>query len=175
MLGSANQISRSPQRAGGSDRRGASRSASIGWIAEGERPLVGGFFLLTALGYNTFVTLRRPDLYAVIAERAPPPYAWLLRDVIRLLGMPFTLLLIDFKLGVGLLVLGRGVAVKPGLWAAIGFELALIPGLGMYGPVNLPLATGQALLLRRDFDRSALAVLRGRRVPGASRGRLAAR
>ena len=58
-----------------------------------------------------------------------------------------------FELAVALLILAKGVAVRLGLMAAMAFQLAVIPGVGAYGLVNLPVVAAQALLLRATFDR----------------------
>lgn len=134
-----------------------------GPLAETGRLLVALLFAVSALGINTFYTLRHPEMFDDLARLAVlPPYRGLLASVIRPLAMPFTLLLIAFELAVTVFVLARGKAVKFGLLAAIIFELALIPGVAVYGLVNLVLAAGQALLLRRTYPRSLLDHLRGK-------------
>jgi hypothetical protein len=76
--------------------------------------------------------------------------------------LPFTLLLIAFELMVALLVLGKGTAVRLGLLAAIVFQIAVIPGVAAYGLANLTVVAFQALLLRTDFNRTALQLISGR-------------
>jgi hypothetical protein len=138
--------------------------AQPGAVAQTARLLGGLYFLAMALGVNLFSTLREgASAYTGMADLAMlRPYKWLLRDVIPPVAMPFTLLLIAFELAVGLLILGTGRAVKLGLLAAIVFQLTIIPGLGAYGLVNLPVAAIQAWLLRKNFDRSALDLVRDR-------------
>jgi hypothetical protein len=104
--------------------------------------------------WHLLVTARRPELYEDFAKLAVvPPYEWLLHDVIRPHATPFTLLLAAFELSVAALVSRRGRAQRLGLAGAIAFELALIPGCGAYGLVNLPLAAAQAAVPRTERAR----------------------
>jgi hypothetical protein len=138
-----------------------------GIAAESARLVSAVYFVTMALGVNAAYLLRHPEDYDKLTDVAVlPPYKWLLRDVIRPRASRFTLLLIAFELTVALLLLGKGRAVKLGLVAAIAFQLAVIPGVAAYGLVNLPVVAVQALLLRQNFDRSGLDVVRGRHRPG---------
>ena len=133
-------------------------------LAQAGRLLSALYFLAMALGVNGLYLLRHPEQYDGIADLALlPPIEWLTREVVQPLATPFTLLLIAFELAVALLLLGKGVAVRLGLAAAILFQLAVILAVGAYGLVNLPVVAVQALLLRSTFDRSALDLLRGER------------
>jgi hypothetical protein len=138
----------------------ATPARHVGMGTEVFRAVNGLYFLVMALGVNLFSTLRGSSVYSDMADLAVlRPYEWLLRDVIQPVATPFTLLLIAFEVTVALLMLGKARAVKPGLLAAIVFQLALIPGLGLYGLVNIPVAAGQVWLLRHDFDRTVPEVL----------------
>ncbi len=129
--------------------------------AQAGRIIVALYFMVMALGVNGLYLLRHPEAYDAIADLAVlAPYQWLLREVIRPLATPFTLLLIAFELAVALLVLSKGVAVRLGLIAGIVFQLAVIPGVAAYGLVNLPVVAAQALLLRTTFDRSVIDLVR---------------
>jgi hypothetical protein len=132
-----------------------------GALAEVARLVSGVYFIAMALGVNAAYLLRHPEQFDGLADLAVlPAIDWLIREVVRPLATPFTLLLIAFELTVALLILGRGTAVRLGLAAAILFQLAVILVVGAYGLVNLPVVAVQVLLLRSTFDRSALDLLR---------------
>lgn len=131
-------------------------------IAEAGRILFGLFFLAMAT-VNTFATLRHPEVFTDIADLAVlPGYAWLFRDVIQPNATPLTILLIAFEATVGLLAFGKGSAVRLALLAAILFQLAVSPAVGLYGLANLPLIAIWALLPRIPFDRTVPAMISSR-------------
>lgn len=142
-------VSTIPQTGGAAPRQ-------PGTTAEVLRILSGMYFLVMAFGVNARVTLRNPGVYDAMADLAVlPPYRWLLRSVIRPLATPFTLVLIVFEAVTGLLILGRGKAARLGLASAVAFQLAVIPGVALYGLVNLPVAAVQIWLLGCRFDQTA--------------------
>lgn len=120
----------------------------------------GGFFLAMA-AYNTTVTLpNAAEIYKALADLSWPGFDWLVLHVVRPVGVPFTVLLIAFEIGVAVLVLSKGRRVRLGLLAALGFMIGLAPFTSWYELVNVPLVAWALLLLGRDYDRSLLHMLR---------------
>jgi hypothetical protein len=120
----------------------------------------GGFFLAMA-AYNTTVTLpNTAEIYKALADLSWPGFDWFVLHLVRPVGVPFTVLLIAFEVGVAVLVLSKGRRVRLGLLAALGFMIGLAPFTSWYELVNVPLAAGALLLLGRDYDRSLLDLLR---------------
>jgi hypothetical protein len=120
----------------------------------------GGFFLGMA-AINTTVTLpNAADTYQAFADLSWPGFEWLVLHVVRPVGVPFTVLLIAFEIGVTVLVLSKGRRVRLGLLAALGFMIGLAPFISWYELGNVPLMAWALLLLGRDYDRSLLNVLR---------------
>jgi hypothetical protein len=126
------------------------------------RIFLGGFFLVMALGVNGYFTFTNPQGYVDYTSGALIPlYANVARTVVgwspRLLG----LLLMAFEIGMGLLILHKGRAVKVGLWGTIAFIIGIAP-LSLIQLPWLGLVVGQAYLLTKEFDRSVLDMLRRR-------------
>lgn len=120
----------------------------------------GGFFLAMA-AYNTTVVL--PDAaetYKGIAELSWPGFDWLMLHLVVPAGVPMTLLLIAFEVGVAVLVHSKGRRVRAGLLAAIAFMIGLAPLMSWYELANLPLVAWALALLARDYDRSLLDMVR---------------
>ena len=76
--------------------------------AQAGRLLSALYFIAMALGVNALYTLRHPEAYDGMADLAVlAPYEWLLREVIRPLATPSTLLLTAFERTVPELLRGR--------------------------------------------------------------------
>jgi len=59
--------------------------------------------------YNTTVTLlNAAEIYKALADLSWPGFDWLVLHVVRPVGVPFTVLLIAFEIGVAVLVLSKG-------------------------------------------------------------------
>jgi len=109
-------------------------------------------------GVSAAYLLRHPERYDDIADIGAFPHVdWLTREVVRPLKTPFTLLIAS-DLAVALFLLGKGVAVRLGLAAAVVFHFAVILAVDAYGLVNLPAVSVQ-VQLRSTFDHSALELL----------------
>jgi hypothetical protein len=120
----------------------------------------GGFFLAMA-AYNTTVVLpNAAETYRSIAELSWPGFDWLMLHLVVPAGVPLTLLLIAFEVGVAVLVLSKGRRVRAGLLAAVAFMIGLAPLMSWYELANLPLVAWALALLARDYDRSLLDMVR---------------
>jgi hypothetical protein len=120
----------------------------------------GGFFLAMAT-YNATVTLSNTaEIYKALADLSWPGFDWLVLHVVQPVGVPFTVLLIAFEVGVAVLVLSKGRRVRLGLLATLGFMIGLAPFLSWYEVANVPLAAWALLLLGRDYDRGLLDMVR---------------
>jgi hypothetical protein len=120
----------------------------------------GGFFLAMA-SYNATVIL--PDAaesYRGAAELSWPGFDWLVLHLVVPAGVPFTVLLVAFEVGVAVLVLSKGRRVRVGLLAAVAFMIGLAPLMSWYELANVPLVAWALALLARDYDRSLLDMVR---------------
>ena len=140
----------------------------------GPRPIAGrgrnaarlalaGFWLLMA-GYNVAVTLPGGgEIYEGIADISWPGFDWIVLNLVQPAAAPFTVALIVWEVAIAGLVLSKGVLVRIGLVAALIQLIGLAPFMGWYELANIPLAVWIWLLLQRDYDRSALDMVRHRR------------
>lgn len=140
----------------------------------GTRPIAGrgrnaarialaGFWLLMA-GYNLAVTLPGGgEMYEGIADISWPGFDWIVSNIVQPAAVPFTVVLILWELAIAGLVLSKGVLVRIGLVAALIQLIGLAPFMSWYELANIPLALWVWLLLRRDYDRSALDMVRHRK------------
>jgi hypothetical protein len=120
----------------------------------------GGFFLAMA-AYNATMTLpNAAESYKGFADLSWPGFDWFVLHVVQPVGVPFTVLLIAFEVGVAVLVLSKGRQVRLGLLAALGFMIGLAPFVSWYELANVPLAVWALLLLQCDYDRSLLDMVR---------------
>ena len=120
----------------------------------------GGFFLAMA-AYNTTVVLpNAAESYRGIAELSWPGFDWLVLHLVVPAGVPFTVLLVAFEVGVVVLVLSKGRRVRVGLLAAVAFMIGLAPFMSWYELANVPLVAWALALLARDYDRSLLDMVR---------------
>jgi hypothetical protein len=132
------------------------------------RTVVGLFFVLMAVGVHGSTVLTDPSTYLTFANGALVP---LYRDVavaiVAVNPVAFGLAMLTFELAVAALILSHGRAVRLGLWAGVGFLLAITP-LGVEELPNPILAVGLAVLATRDYPNSALSEVRDalrRRLP----------
>ena len=127
------------------------------------RLALAGFWLLMA-GYNLVVTLPGgAELYEGIADISWPGFDWIVLNLVQPAAVPFTLALIVWEVAIAGLVLSEGVLVRIGLVAALIQLIGLAPFMGWYELANIPLAVWIWLLLQRDYDRSALDLVRHRK------------
>ena len=121
----------------------------------------GGFFLAMA-AYNTTVVLpNAAESYTNIAnELAWPGFDWVMLHLVVPAGVPLTVLLVAFEVGVAVLVLSKGQRVRVGLLTAVAFMIGLAPLMSWYELANVPLMAGALALLARDYDRSLLDMVR---------------
>jgi hypothetical protein len=89
----------------------------------------GGFFLAMAAYNTTMVLPNAAEAYRGVAELSWPGLDWLMLHLVAPAGVPFTLLLVAFEVGVAVLVLSRGRRVRVGLLAAVAFMLGSLPDL----------------------------------------------
>ena len=141
-------------------RTGAGRWATVGRLA------LGGYFLLMA-GVNIGVTLQNAHAtYSGLAKLSWPPFAWIPELISGPIAVPFTVLLIVWEVMLGVLLLGRGQAVRIALWAALFQMLALAPFLGWYEVANLATAVIVGALLTRDHNQTVIEVVHRRHPHG---------
>lgn len=133
---------------------------TAGRIANLSRLFVGGVFIVSS-GINVFVTLPRPEYYSLFADMALfPSYANMVRQIAVPNAMLISTLLVLYELTIGLLMLSKGRRVAVGVAGAVLFLLAITPAMGLYTLGNIVLAGLVALLLRYEYNRSLLDMLR---------------
>ncbi len=139
--------------------------AVLCWAKPGAgRIFMGCFFVLMAIGVNVVVTLVNPGIYVEFSKTAfIPLYRWVVLNVVALAPVLFGLGLATFELVLAALMLSKGQYVRLGLISAILFQLAITPASTetLACPV---FALALALLLRKEYDRSLLDMLRARLV-----------
>jgi hypothetical protein len=123
-----------------------------------------GFILLAGAAANAVLGLTQPDLYTSFADVALLP---LYRNLWRSVVLPYLgiwlALVVAFELLTGLLILSRGTWAKVGLAAALLFFLFLVPFWWQGGAlINILFAVLVAWLLRYDYDRSIVDIVRRR-------------
>lgn len=127
------------------------------------RIFVGIFFLIMAIGINLVLVLVAPDLFVALGTREPliPLYRWFFENVVALAPPLFGVLAAAYEIIIALMMLGKGRWVKWGLIGGIVFLIA-ITLLGVWTLANPIMAVALALLLRREYEKSALDMLRSR-------------
>ena len=141
-------------------RARAGRWATVGRLA------LGGYFLLMA-GVNIAVTLPNADAtYDGLTKLSWPHFAWVPELISGPLAVPFTAFLIVWEVVIGVLLLGRGQAVRIALWAALFQMLALAPFLGWYELANLATAVVVGALLTREHNQTVSDVVHRREQHG---------
>ena len=140
----------------------------------GPRPMAGrgrnaarlalaGFWLLMA-AYNVAVTLPGGgEMYEGIADISWPGFDWIVSNLVQPAAVLFTVALIAWEVAIAGLVLAKGVLVRIGLVAALIQLIGLAPFMSWYELANIPLAVWIWLLLQRDYERSALDMVRHRK------------
>jgi hypothetical protein len=128
------------------------------------RAFVGVFFLVMAIGVNVVLVLVAPELFVALGTDAPviPLYRWFFENVVALAPPLFGLLAAAYEITVALMMLSKGSYVKWGLIGGIVFLIGITP-LGVWTLANPILAVALALLLRREYDKSFVEMLRPRR------------
>ena len=127
--------------------------------------IIFGLFYLAAAVFNFTYTLRQPQPLDWFAENALIPFY---KDFILSVVVPnsdlIILLVVVFEIVVGVLILSKRIFVKAGLVLGIIWALILVPLLPIGPPMltNLILASLQAFLLRSEYDRSFLEILRSK-------------
>ncbi len=113
-----------------------------------------GIIYLAGAMVNFIFVLFRPEVYQSFADVAVIP---LYRKLWMVMVIPhlrvWLALVIVFEITVGLFILGKGIFVKIGLAGATLFNLFLVPfwWAGLSPLSNLPLALGQAFLLKEEY------------------------
>ena len=137
--------------------------AVLCWAKPGAgRIFMGCFFVLMAIGVNVVVTLVNPGIYVELSKTTfIPLYRWVVLNVVALAPVLFGLALAAFELVLAALMLSKGQYVRLGLIGAILFQLAITPVSTetLACPV---FALALALLLRKEYNRSLLDMLRAR-------------
>ena len=117
--------------------------------------------LLAGAAYNGLVTLRHPESLRGVADIALfDVYRTFVTAVVLPHAAAFTAVLIAFHLAAALALLARGRVVTFALVAVLVFLLALIPALGVYNTMNIPLLLFVGLLLLRTYPKTVLDELR---------------
>ena len=133
------------------------------------RIVVGMFFVLMAVGVHGSMVVTDPSAYLAFADGALIPlYRQVAIAVVGVNPVAFGFFMLTFELVIACLILGRGMAVRVGLWAGALFLLGITP-LGVEELPNPVLALGLAVLATHDFPTSAPGEIRGalrRRLPG---------
>jgi len=118
--------------------------------------------LAMAIGVNIVLSLLNPQAFVELGKNALIPfYRELFHDVVALNPPLFGLLAAAFEIAVGLLILNRKNYVKIGLVAGIIFNIAIIP-LGVEEMPNWIWALAQVYLLRKEFDKTFVEILRAK-------------
>jgi len=134
------------------------------------RLFVGFFFLLMALGVNLAMILIDPGIYVQAGSQALlPVYKWFFTSVLAAATVPFVIALIVFEISVAVSILSRGKWARCGLIAAVVFCVGMAP-LGIESITTPVLGLAIGLLLRREYPRSLLDLLRRRPVQPAPVG-----
>lgn len=124
------------------------------------RIFIGVFFIIMAVGVNVVLTILAPDQFLKLGD-APllPFYGWIFQNVFAPAPQVVGILAAAGEIAIGLLMLSRGRRVKLGLAGAIVFLIVITP-LGIWTLPNPVLAGGLAWLLKEEYPRSVLDLLR---------------
>ena len=131
--------------------------------------IIFGLFYLAAAVFNFTYTLRHPQqlrlFYDSFAENALIPFY---KDFILSVVVPnsdlIILMVVVFEIVVGILILSKRIFVKVGLSLGILWTLFFVPILAVGPPMltNLILASLQVFLLKKEYDKSFLEILRSK-------------
>ncbi|WP_426228454.1 hypothetical protein [Pseudarthrobacter sp. DSP2-3-2b1] len=134
------------------------------------RIFVGVFFIIMAVGVNVVLTVLAPDQFIRLGDEPLLPfYGWVFQNVFAPAPHIVGILAAAGEIGIGLLILSRGRSVKLGLAGAIAFLIVITP-LGIWTLPNPVLAGGLAWLLKEEYPRSVLDLLRSRRHRKVTKG-----
>lgn len=126
------------------------------------RIFVGVFFIIMAVGVNIVLTVLAPEQFMKLGDEPLLPfYGWMFQNVLAPAPQTIGILAAAGEIAMGLLILSRGSRVKLGLAGAIAFLIAITP-LGIWTLPNPVLAGGLAWLLKEEYPRSVLDLLRSR-------------
>jgi hypothetical protein len=130
------------------------------------RVFLGLFFTVMAIGVNVVLVVAAPDLFVGLGtnDAVVPLYRWFFENVVALAPPLFGLLAAAYEVTIALLILSRGRYVKWGLTGGIVFLIGITP-LGIWTLANPILALAMACLLRKEYDRSFMEMLRLRTHP----------
>jgi len=129
------------------------------------RIFLGILFLVMALGVNGYFTFGNPQAYIDYAGGALiPVYRDLALMIVNVSPFGFGLMVILYEVAMGILLLGKGKAVKAGLTGTILFLLGIAPLSCLQIPW-LGLMAGQVYLLTKQFDTSVLEMLQMKSKP----------
>jgi hypothetical protein len=128
------------------------------------RVFLGIFFLVMAIGVNVVMVFVDPESYIGLgAGSFFPLYRWVFSNLVALAPPLFVLPVAAFEITIALLMLSKGRYVKWGLIGGIVFLIGITP-LGLWTLANPVMALALALLLRKEYDRSIIEMLRSRRI-----------
>jgi hypothetical protein len=130
------------------------------------RVFLGLFFMVMAIGVNVVLVVVAPDLFVGLGtnDAVVPLYRWFFENIVALAPPLFGLLAAAYEVTIALLMLSRGRYVKWGLTGGIVFLIGITP-LGIWTLANPILALAMAYLLRKEYDRSFMEMLRLRTHP----------
>ena len=124
------------------------------------RIFLGFFYLIMALGVNTVLAITNPQSIVKMGEGSLIEfYRNFFSNVVSLAPIPFILFVAIFEISMGLLILNKHIKVKLGLIGATIFLCLITP----FGFIQLPwlgIALIQLYLLRKDFDKTFIEIIR---------------
>ena len=125
------------------------------------RVFLGLFFMVMAIGVNVVLVVVAPDLFVGLGtnDAIVPLYRWFFENVVALAPPFFGLLAAAYEVTIALLTLSRGRYVKWGLIGGIVFLIGITP-LGIWTLANPILALAMVHLIRKEYDRSFMEMLR---------------
>jgi hypothetical protein len=128
------------------------------------RIFVGIFFLVMAFAVNILLVLVAPDQFVALGtdDTLVPLYRWFFENGVALSPPFFGLLVAAYEVTIALMMLRKGKYAKWGLVGGIVFLIGITP-LGVWTLANPIMALALGLLLRREYDRSFIEMLRSRR------------
>jgi hypothetical protein len=128
------------------------------------RVFLGIFFLVMAIGVNVVLVVIAPDQFVALGTDEPlvPLYRWFFENVVALAPPLFGLLAAAYEITIALLMLSKGRYARWGLIGGIVFLIGITP-LGVWTLANPVMALALALLLREEYDRRTVEMLRSRR------------
>jgi uncharacterized membrane protein YkgB len=121
------------------------------WQPRLTRRLLGGFFVLMALGVNVSLALRDPAWFVHLGTDSPllPVYAWGFAHLVAVAPAAFGIAIAAYEVLVGVLMMAGGPRSRWGLAGGILF-LVLSAPLSSWTVPNLILAAALAAILLRE-------------------------